>query len=37
LGRKHLQDGDPVSIENVWREIVFKIENPDEFALSGQW
>src|SRR6476620_7243746 len=37
LRRKHFQYGYPAGIENVWRKVVFKVENPDELALSNQW
>jgi hypothetical protein len=35
LRRKHLQYRDTVRSENVWRQIVFKAENADEFGLVG--
>ncbi len=35
LRRKHLQYRDTVRSENVWRQIVFKVENADEFGLVG--
>ena len=33
--RKHLQYRDTVRSENAWRQIVFKVENADEFGLVG--
>src|SRR5260370_21146942 len=33
LRRKHLQHCDAVRSENVWRQIVFKVENTDELGL----
>src|SRR5437879_4470806 len=33
LRRKHLQHRDAVRSENVWRQIVFKVENTDELGL----
>jgi hypothetical protein len=35
LRRKPLQYRDTVKSENVWRQIVFKVENADEFGLVG--
>jgi hypothetical protein len=35
LRRKHLQYRDTARSENVWRQIVFKVENADEFGLVG--
>ena len=37
LRRKHLQHCDTVRSENVRRQIVFKVERTDEFALVNQW
>src|SRR6516164_2045624 len=37
LGRKHFQHGDAVRGEYVRRQIVFKVENSDDFSLVDQW
>jgi hypothetical protein len=37
LRGKHLQNGDAVGSENIGRQIVFKVENADEFAPVDQW
>lgn len=33
LRRKQLQYRDTVGSQNVWRQLVFKVENADEFGL----
>src|SRR5262249_61790823 len=37
LRSKHLQHRDALGRENARRQIVFKIENADEFSLVDQW
>jgi len=37
LERKHLQDADAVTSENVRGQVIFEVENTDEFALVDQW
>src|SRR5215813_8187693 len=37
LRRQHLQHRDALGRENAWSQMVFKIENANQFSLVDQW